>query len=262
MSLLRVKQSSSSWIANKTFSQILFIVIFLETLAVVLAIWGAIAAGYSPKAFFEEGGYITILSCLQLFGSAVLARKIFWLTKNSPRLLLKQQSSFWQIASWGLFFLTLDDALQIHESIDRLLHRLLAFWFGFQETAISDLADDAVVGIYLLLAIYIVSRWRSMKIFQRSLIYFQLGCILASIMVVFDAASNNLLFISMLTNNSERQLLLQVWMGIFEDSLKIYAGGLFFLGIYKSWRIAEAIAERPQTDLQSEVLLFSYKKDN
>ena len=233
-----IKKSRFAWIANKTVRQILFIVLFLETLAITLAIWGAIATGHSPKAYFEEGGYMTILSCLQLLFGAYLAKKIFSTAKNSVNPSLFKNRRFWQIVSIGLVLLAFDDALSIHESIDRLLHSLL----GFEETDISDLLDDAIVGGYLLLFLaYVASQWKKIQIFQRSFIYFQIGLILTIIMVVFDAASNNRLFVSMLTDNGDRQVWLQIWFGTFEDSIKIYAEGLFLVGIYKCWRIAKSM---------------------
>lgn len=225
-----IKQSRLAWIANKSVRQILFIILFLETLAITLAIWGAIATGHSPKAYFEEGGYMTILSCLQLLFGAYLAKKIFSIAKNSVNPSLFKNRRFWQIVSIGLVFLAFDDAFGIHESIDRLLHSLL----DIQETDISDLADDLIVGGYLLVFLaYVASQWKAIQIFQRSFIYFQIGFVLTLIMIVFDAASNNRLFVSMLTDNSDRQRFLQIWFGTFEDSIKIYAEGLFIVGIYK-----------------------------
>ena len=233
-----IKQSRFAWIANKSVRQILFIILFLETLAITLAIWGAIATGHSPKAYFEEGGYMTILSCLQLLFGAYLAKKIFSTAKNSANPSLFKNRRFWQIVSIGLVLLAFDDALSIHESIDRLLHSLL----DFQETDISDLLDDVIVGGYVLIFLaYVASQWRAIQIFQRSFIYFQIGFVLTLIMIVFDAASNNRLFVSMLTDNSDRQRFLQIWFGTFEDSIKIYAEGLFIVGIYKCWRIAKSI---------------------
>lgn len=233
-----IEKSWFAWIANKSVGQMLFIVLFLETSAITLAIWGAIATGHSPKAYFEEGGYMTILSCLQLLFGAYLGKKIYAIAKNSVNPSLLKNRRFWQIVSIGLVLLALDDALGIHEYIDKLLHSLL----NFQETDISDLADDAIVGGYLLLFLaYVASQWKTIQIFQRSFVYFQIGFILSVIMVIFDAASNNRLFVSMLTDNSDRQFWLQVWFGTFEDSIKIYAEGLFLVGIYKCWRTARSL---------------------
>ena len=235
---MKVKQSRFAWIANKSVRQILFIVLFLETSAITLAIWGAMATGHSPKAYFEEGGYMTILSCLQLLFGAYLAKKILAIAKNSLNPCLFKNRRFWQIISIGLVFLAFDDAFKIHEYIDKLLHILL----DFKETDISDLADDVIVGGYLLLfLVYVASQWKTIQIFQRSFIYFQVGFILTVVMIIFDAASNNTLFVSMLSDNGDRQVFLQIWFGTFEDSIKIYAEGLFLVGIYKCWQIAKSV---------------------
>ena len=226
----------------KTRKSILPFVIFLESLAIALSVWGAITAGYSPKAFFEEGGYMTILSCFQLLGSAILARRIFLLAKNSATPILVKSSLFWKIMSWSLFFLVVDEALQIHERIDLLLHILLNIWFGFQETYLSDLADDLIVGGYVVFfLVYVATRWRSLQLFRRSFIYFKIGLVLTSVMIVGDVASNNELFISMLTDDSHLQFMWQVWVGLIEDIIKIYAEGIFLVGIYRCWRIAKSI---------------------
>ena len=196
------------------------------------------ATGHSPKAYFEEGGYMTILSCLQLLFGAYLAKKILAIAKNSLNPSLFKNRRFWQVVSIGLVLLAFDDALGIHEYIDKLLHSLL----DFKETDISDPLDDVIVGGYLLLfLVYVASQWKTIQIFQRSFIYFQVGFILTVVMVVFDAASNNRLFVSMLTDNGDRQLFLQTWFGTFEDSIKIYAEGLFLVGIYKCWQIAKSV---------------------
>lgn len=184
---------------------------------------------------------MTILSCLQLLGSAVLARRIFLLAKNSATPILARSNLFWKIVSWSLFFLVVDEALQIHERIDRLLHTLLDIWFGFQETSLSDLADDLIVaGYVLLLLAYVATRWRSIQLFRRSFIYFKIGLVLTLVMIVGDVASNNELFISMLTDNGDLQFMWKVWVGLIEDIIKIYAEGLFLVGIYRCWQIAKS----------------------
>ncbi len=185
---------------------------------------------------------MTILSCFQLLGSAILARRIFLLAKNSATPILVKSSLFWKIMSWSLFFLVVDEALQIHERIDLLLHILLNIWFGFQETYLSDLADDLIVGGYVVFfLVYVATRWRSLQLFRRSFIYFKIGLVLTSVMIVGDVASNNELFISMMTDDSHLQFMWQVWVGLIEDIIKIYAEGIFLVGIYRCWRIAKSI---------------------
>ena len=237
-----MKQRFLSYINQKSTNQILFIVLFGESLAITLAIFGAIAAGHSSKAYFEEGGYMSILSCLQLLGGAILSRKIFLLSKKSSNQILNQSSLFWKIVSFGLLFLTLDDAFQIHENIDKLFHFIFDILFGFKETNVSDLADDIIVGIYLLIFIFCVFRqWKVIQIYKNSFIYFKIGLILTISMIFFDTISNNTLFVSMLTDNIELQKLWKNWFGTLEDSIKIYAGGLFAIAIYKCWQITKSL---------------------
>lgn len=233
--------SISSFLARKSTNQILFIVLFLETVALVLAISGAIAAGHSPKAYFEEGGYMTILSCFQLLGGAFISRRIFLIAQKSSEDTLNQSSLFWQTVYLGLSFLTFDDAFQIHEYIDKFFHFLLNILFAFEETKISDMADDIIVGGYLLFfLIYVAKQWQIIQLFKDSFVYFKVGFVLTAMMILLDAASNNVVFISIFTENIEQKKFWLVWLGTLEDSIKIYAGGLFLVGIYKCWRTAKS----------------------
>lgn len=231
------------FIAKQSINQILFIVLFLETAAMTWAIYGAIEAGHSAKAYFEEGGYMSILSCLQLLLGAFLTRKIFLLAKASSNRILNQNSFFFRNVSYGLSFLTFDDAFQIHEYTDKLLHFIFNILFGFQETKISDFIDDIIVGGYLLvLLIYALKNRQNLSIFKRSFTYFAIGAILTIVMIVFDAASNNNLLVSLFVDNIEQRKTLITWFGTLEDILKIYAGGLLIVGIYQCWRIAKSLA--------------------
>ncbi len=237
-------------IAEKSASQLLAIVLFLESLAITLAISGAMAAGHSPKAYFEEGGYMTILSCLQLLGGAFLAKKIFSSAKNSGDRILNRSSFFWRTSYLSLLFLTFDDAFEIHENIDKLIHFILKILFSFEETNISDLADDIIVGGYLLIfLIYVAKEWQAIQIFRDSFIYFKIGCLLTMGMVFFDTVSNNTLFLSMFTENSQIIKFWQIWIGTLEDSLKIYAGGFFLVAIYKCWHIAKSKVKQEKSEL-------------
>ena len=240
-----MKRLFSSCIIKKSTNQILFAVLFLESLAIVLAISGAMAAGHSPKAYFEEGGYMSILSCLQLLGGAFISRKIFLIAKNSSNYILNKSISFWQTATFGLSFLTFDEAFQIHEYADKLLHFLLKILFDFEETNISDLADDMIVGGYLLfLVVYVAKKWQSIQLFQNSFVYFKVGIGLTVLMIFLDTISNNTLFSSMFTENLEQEKMWEIWFGTLEDCIKIYAGGLFFIGIYQCWKTAKLMVRQ------------------
>lgn len=239
-----MKLHLSSFLANKSVNQILLIVLFGESLALALAISGAIAAGHSAKAYFEEGGYMTILSCLQLLAGAFVAKQVFTIATNSANPVLKQSSFFWRIVYLGMSFLTFDDAFQIHEYMDKFIHLLMKVLFGLEETNLTDMIDDLIVGGYVLLfLLYVAREWQTIKIFRDSFIYFKAGLLLTTVMIFFDALSNNTFFVSMITDNREQEKSLLIWFGTLEDSIKIYAGGLFLVAIYKCWRIAQQKAK-------------------
>ncbi|WP_144054412.1 hypothetical protein [Pleurocapsa sp. PCC 7319] len=227
-----------TWIKSNSTKRVLFTTLFLNSLCVTLAVVGAVTVDRSPDFHFQEGRFITIVSCIQLLIAASLSWKIYQLAKGSQLEKLSQSSLFWLIVSWGLFFLTLDDAIGIHEQIDFWLHDL----FRIEETDITDLADDLIVGGYLLLfLIYIVIKWQIIQIYKRSFIFFKIGFLLSLMMVVLDIVTNNEYFISMMIDNEIQARMLRKWLSALEDSVKIFAEGIFIVGIYQCWQIAQSL---------------------
>ena len=189
--------------------------------------------GKSNFHYFDEGQFGTYFSCLQLLVIAALSGIIFKLEKSSESLQLVKNSGFWLIVSLGTFFLALDDALSFHEELDKWLHKVL----DVKETLVTDLADDILVGLYMILAlIYVISQWKTLQIFRSSFGYFKLGFILGAVMVVFDILSNNELFVSMVTTDSNVQEQMIMWMGVLEETAKLVAEGFFLTGVYQCWR--------------------------
>jgi len=216
--------------------QLLRIVLFIETLVVVLAIAMANSQGESNFHYFNEGQFGTYFSCLQLLAVAALSGIIFKLEKNSKNSQLLKNSRFWLIVSLGVFYLALDDALSFHEQLDKWLHRVL----DVKETLVTDLADDILVGLYMVLALmYVISQWKTLQIFRSSFGYFKLGFIFGAIMVVFDILSNNTLFVSMVTADGNIQGQMTMWMGVLEETAKLVAEGFFLTGVYQCWRKAK-----------------------
>ncbi|MEL6493802.1 MAG: hypothetical protein AAFQ41_01600 [Cyanobacteria bacterium J06623_7] len=227
--------------------QLLPLVLFIETVAIVMAIATAIKTGNSPFRYFDEGEFMTYFSCLQLLIISIYAGKIARQAKKSPLVELVKNAVFWWVVSGGLFYLALDDALSIHEEIDKSLHRLL----GVQETLVTDLADDIIVGIYLLVALaYIVYQWQNLQFFRSSFNYFKIGFVLGTTMVAADILSNNTLFVSMVTEDSQLQGQLILYLGIFEEIAKTVAEGFFLVGAYHCWRQVKSI--ELQRDRQQE----------
>ena len=224
--------------ANDSTKQVLVTTLFLNSLSVTVAIAEATAADKSPDFHFKEGEFITVISCLQLLIAAILSWKIYRLARHSQQVKLSKSSLFWLIVSLGMLFLSLDDALGIHEKIDFWLHDL----FRIQETEITDLADDIIVGGYLLLfLIYVAFKWQIIQVFKQSFNIFQIGFILTLMMIVLDIVTNNNFFISLMVDDSSQVPILKQWLSVLEDSIKIFAEGIFIVGIYQCWQIAKSL---------------------
>jgi hypothetical protein len=230
-----MKQNRLSDTDSSKTRQVLYKTLFLDSLTVTLALGSAIAMGEFPGLHFEEEGFITYVSCLQLLIAAILAGKIFQRQSSTLNSAIAKSEFFWLIIAIGMLFLALDDALEIHEKIDLWLHS----FFNFQETNLTDFADDIVVGGYLLLfLIYIAWKWQTIQVFKPSFRFFKIGFILTVIMVIFDFMSNNDYFTSLFIKDPVQGRVIRQVLGILEDIIKIFAEGIFIVGIYKCWEIA------------------------
>jgi hypothetical protein len=229
-----MKQNQLKNTDNSKTQQVLYKTLFLDSLTVTLALGSAIAMGESPGLHFEEEGFITYVSCLQLLIAAILAGKIFGRERATHNFKTAKSELFWLIISIGLFFLALDDALEIHENIDLWLHS----FFDFQETNFTDFADDIVVGGYVLLfLVYIAKKWQTIQVYKPSFRFFKIGFILTVVMIIFDLVSNNDYFTSLFLEDPAQGRVIRQVLGVLEDILKIFAEGIFIVGIYKCWQI-------------------------
>ena len=221
-----------------TARQILPILLFLESLLITIAIAKAINRDLSPAHYFGENRLITDVSCVQLLIAAVLSLITFCYVKFSSNPELKKSGWFWLIISLGLLFLAFDDAYEIHEYMDLWLHSV----FNIQQTDLTDLIDDLIVGGYVLIFLaYVAFNWNTIQIFKSSFSFFQTGLILTAVMVVLDILSNNDYFVSLVIDDATVAKLTEQWLSVVEDSAKIFAEGMFMVGIYQCWHTARAI---------------------
>lgn len=69
----------------------------------------------------------------------------------------------WLLATVGLIYLSADEHFDLHSSYDDWIHQAL----GMQETNITDRIDDLIIGLYLIVAIRIMWRYRD-EVFNAS----------------------------------------------------------------------------------------------
>lgn len=94
---------------------------------------------------------ITIVSAIQLLATSMITWKIYK-TRSSqhPSYHHITFSYFvWAIVAAGFLFLAIDEVVEIHEGIDKLIHKV----FQIKETGLTDRIDDLIIGVYGLVGI-------------------------------------------------------------------------------------------------------------
>jgi hypothetical protein len=216
-------------------SQLVITTILLTDIIIVLV---AIALGISttgkPSRYFGEGRFTTFVSCVQLLAVTLLSTRIFlarrsWIYTVSP----SAAAWVWSLIAGGFAFLAADEALQIHERLDLVIHKAL----NIRETALTDRLDDAIIAIYALFGVGIL--WY----FRRELLFFKpsgklLGagfvCLFGS--VLCDALSNDEVVIVLLLGHTEWSTKLVQWIAVGDGSFTLIAEGFFVAAFYLSYR--------------------------
>lgn len=107
--------------------------------------------GWAEDWSFREGYPMTMLSVFFLFAIGHFCLRIRDdLGPHNP------SSALWKVLGYTFVFLAFDDWLRIHETADRLIHRI----FGIHETEFTDHLDDLIVGLYGLVVAVILWRGR------------------------------------------------------------------------------------------------------
>lgn len=211
--------------------------IFNKVIALnVLAIVGTVALSAPFESVyrqFEDGGFVTYFSVIQLFIISYFACKIFKLRSQAFPRPWRSYAAIWGIISLGASFLALDDLLMIHEWLDKVIHGV----GQFEETAMTDRIDDFIIGGYGLIALGALTYYRKeLKKYRRALPYVIAGFILMFFMVCIDAVTNRddvlLMIFSPETTDS-----IMGWIFIPEESFKVLSEAFFLLAVHRCYHI-------------------------
>ena len=215
---------------------VLSAVLFVNLVAISIAVAVGVQRG-NPVSEFDEGGFITILSVIQLLIISALSFSI-WNARGGlrERPFWKSPAVIWGIIAVSFFFLAVDDLFLIHERTDLFIHRLL----GVEATPVTDRLDDCFVGLYGLagLAALIIHR-NELRAFLASFPYFCAGFLLMFIMVVLDIATNGDQLLVALFGRRAADFLV-VWLAVAEDAFKVLAEAFFITAFYAVWQQARA----------------------
>lgn len=196
-------------------------------------ILGLVTAG-KPSRYFGEGRFTTIFSCAQLLAVAFFSSRIFLARRPLASKLGPISTAWvWVFIAAGFAFLAADDAFEIHERFDRIIHST----FHIRETAWTDRLDDAIIVIYGFIGLAILWLFRTEILFFNR-IWRPLGggflCLLVS--VVCDAISNEDQFLVWLCGNVAVGKRLNSWFSAGDGAFTLLAEGFFLAAFYLSNR--------------------------
>lgn len=191
---------------------------------------------------FEDGGFITYFSVIQLFILSYFMHQMFKLRSQSFARPWKSPAVVWAIFSLGFSFLALDDLLMIHEFFDKTIHKV---WL-VQETAVSDRIDDLIVGLYGLIAIGIfVACRRELKKYKAVMPYVIAGFVCLFLMVGIDAITNrDDMLLALFSAEATEQI--QSWIFVVEEGFKLISEGFLIVAAHTCLQIARQFHARKQ----------------
>ena len=198
----------------------LFWLVFLDLLAVTLALGTSVVLHGHPSVYMEEGEWVTWLSFGHLLVTGGLAGIVFRLrTHGSPPLRgWRDPRWIWLILAVGFLYLAVDEVATLHESVDRLVHRL----FGWQETGLSDRLDDVIVLGYGALGVVVLYAYRTELAACREVLpLVRCSVILFAFMVGMDMLSNRSDVFRAVGVPRDQRGDLSAWARSIEESLKI-----------------------------------------
>lgn len=201
---------------------------------------------------FEDGGFITYFSVIQLFMLSYFTCKIFKIRSNASIAPWRSPIAIWGIFSLGFSFLALDDLLMIHEWFDELIHEI----WRIQETGLSDRIDDIIVGGYGLIAVALLVIYR--RELKKYIVV--MPTVVAAFVTLFLMVG-----VDILTNRDDILLMLfqqstvysiDSWSFVLEEGLKLLAEGFFIIAAHTCLKIAHRITA-PISELETVKQLAS-----
>ena len=210
---------------------LLLSLVYVDFLAVLLALGLGFAWHQNPTAYTGEGDPITWLSFAHLLVTGGLAGGVFYCRTGSCRDLAvwRHPAFVWLLIALGFLFLAVDEVAKIHESLDRFVHRLLQR----PETALTDRLDDAILLGYGLVGVAILYAYRSELISYRPVLpLVTCGFVLFLFMGLLDALVNRPDVFLLMGISQEGSASLGKWLGGVEEGLKILAEAAFLGAAY------------------------------
>ncbi len=210
------------------YKKVFFMLLLLNT-AFIIA--GLLCGAPPEEVFGKEASFITWVSFAQLLGVSVISYKI---SKNRGK-----EGLLWLIVAVGFLFLSIDEVARIHENMDSIIHKKI---FHIKETALTDRLDDLIIGIYALVGMGVLYRFRSeLKNYLKSIPLFAVGFILIFLMVITELIANRYDLLPSLISNQDMAKNIYELFKIGEEALKLYAEAVLVTAFYICFIISKEL---------------------
>jgi hypothetical protein len=197
-------------------------IVFPATFVVVA--YAGLGAGFGSG--FEEASFATAYSVLMM---AAASWACFQVAKQRDAETGGQDGVrfFWRFVGFAFAFLALDEGLQIHENLDKLVHIIL----GLTETAWTDRIDDFLILGYGLAGVAFLIRYRSEILrVPNARWYLGLAFGLTLVSVTFDVLSNRNEYLDWLNLHGQAREDVDFFADLMEEGGKLFAVSALLIG--------------------------------
>ena len=222
----------------------------LETVLILIGVSMALIRDRNPMRYFDEGGFITWLSVLQLFFISYLCHKISQLRLRQSRSSQgwKTSGRAWQVMMLGFIFLALDEYFQIHEALDAMIQGL----FGLEKAPIWSRIDDFIILLYAIVGIVFLQTFKKeIQQFSSSSKWFLIGFGFCFLTIALDMLSHNASMMAPFVQDADQLRDVHNWFKTLEEIPKILAEGAFIIAFEYCLVVAKAKSQR-SSQLESE----------
>lgn len=192
---------------------------------------------------FGETSFATLYSVLMLSATSWVCFQIARQRDQETVGSGNRAGFFWRFVGYAFAFLALDEGLQIHENLDRLLHIIL----GVTENAWTDRIDDLIVLGYGLAGMAVLVRYRSEILrVPNTKWYLAFAFFLFLITVTFDILSNRDEYLDWLNLEGQTRETVRFFATLAEEGGKLFAISALLVGFASAFQpnIAESDLSR------------------
>ena len=198
------------------------VILGFDIIVILLALSNSFFDPNNPQEAFV-GWAFTLISGSQLLFIGLISWNIQIKRMKEVGEEKRNSRYIWFIIGMGFVFLALDEAFELHEEIDFLIHNR----FGIEETGLSDRIDDLVVMTYFIIGMVFLylSRTELMR-FTDAFEHARLAVVLVIVMMTMDVFANRKDVLSWFIHDEDWCYSVFKALNILEESAKLLAGGV------------------------------------